>query len=69
MSYEVKQFNVSEAGSFFGKNKALTEAGKIESLYKQAADYANKHDLKIIKISQSEDAVLKQTAVTVLFEK
>ena len=69
MPYEVKQFTVAESGSFFGKNKATTEAGKIENLYDQIAAHANKYNLKVVKISQTDDAVLKQTAITVLFEK
>lgn len=69
MPYEVKQFKVADSGSFFGKNKATTDAGKIENLYEQIAAHANKHNLKVVKISQTDDAVLKQTAITVLFEK
>ncbi|WP_162012291.1 hypothetical protein [Streptococcus sp. S784/96/1] len=69
--YSAKLFKVSKTGSIgslFGGKSAGTDSGMMISIYQQIADYANKHNLDVVKISDTNETLLGKDGVAVLFK-
>lgn len=73
--YQTKLFKVAKADSMvaplsavFGGKTAHTKTGMMLNIYQQIADYANKHNLDVVKISDTETTLLGKDGVAVLFK-
>lgn len=74
--YSVKTFKVSKSGSMngalssvLGGKSAYTDSGMKHSIYQQIADYANKNNLEVVKISDEDETLMGKVGITVLFKK
>lgn len=54
---------------FTSQELSNTDSMIISKIYRRIAEYANRHNLKICKISRIEDGALKTVLVSVIFEK
>ncbi|WP_277631537.1 hypothetical protein [Atopococcus tabaci] len=67
--YISKFFSANERSFASGFVKKKADGVLIEQLYENIAKYANKNNLKIVRVSSVEESTMGRAGVAVIFEQ